>query len=303
MISAADNARIVRRFAAGWTLRRLKATEGASYNRLRRLLANVFGADDYRARCRANMGAGSRRSHRNQGHRLWTPAEDAVVRRDYRRRLARHIASELGRTVSQVRARARAMGMAIPQRIRAPGFVAFLRSCNAAGWSDAEIAETWGGTDRHAVSHLRRELGLPSNAHSRRVRRKIAAATARQCEREGVATLGALRTEIFRRRARAAGWPEDLRPRAVQILNALWQRGPMTRQELAEAIGMPWKGSRKSLVSNDPEGSYLAHLAKRGLVVNLGRIVKRPGSGHNVCMYSLPLGIERRVPDVQVHTA
>jgi hypothetical protein len=77
------------------------------------------------------------------------------------------------------------------------------------------------------------------------------------------------------------------------MLNAMWDNGPMTRRELADAIGMPWKGSRKSLVSNDPEGSYLAHLIARGLVVSLGRIKKGKGRGHSCQVYSLPLWIER----------
>ncbi len=178
------------------------------------------------------------------------------------------------------------------QRIKAPGFVAFFRARHAAGWSDSEIAAAF-GADRHAVSGLRRRLGLPSNARSGRVRKKIADAMRQQCRREGVKNLAALRVKVFSQRARAAGWPEDLRPRAVQMLNLLWERGPQTRRQIAEAISMPWRGSRKSLVSNDPEGSYLAHLMRRGLVVSLGRVVKGAGRGRSVHLYSLPLSIER----------
>lgn len=82
-------------------------------------------------------------------------------------------------------------------------------------------------------------------------------------------------------------------------VRTLWERGPMTRLELAEAIGMAWKGSRKSLAGNGPGGSYLPTLMRRGLVVSLGRIVqtgpKGKRKGRNVHLYSLPLTIQRRV--------
>lgn len=164
----------------------------------------------------------------------------------------------------------------------------------AAGWSDAEIAAAVGG-ERHAVGEHRRRLGLPHNAYSEHRRERVRRKTQEQLEREGLSSLGELRVRVFRQRAKRAGWPEDLRPRAVQILNALWERGPMTRRELADAIGMPWRGSRKSLVSNDPEGSYLAHLTARGLVVVLKRakqVIGR-GSGRSQDVYSLPLSIQR----------
>ena len=98
---------------------------------------------------------------------------------------------------------------------------------------------------------------------------------------------------------RGLGLPSDLRPRAVAILNALYDRGPMTRRELADVIGMPWKGSRKSLASNDPEGSYLAHLAARGLVraVKRGNRVTGRGRGHSTNVYMIPLTIKRGDPN------
>jgi hypothetical protein len=67
----------------------------------------------------------------------------------------------------------------------------------------------------------------------------------------------------------------------------------MTRPQIAEAVGMPWKGSRASLRSNDPEGSYLAHLIARGLVVDLGRLVKEGGQGRNRHLYSLAIDVEK----------
>jgi DNA-binding IclR family transcriptional regulator len=89
--------------------------------------------------------------------------------------------------------------------------------------------------------------------------------------------------------AKESGWPDDLRPRAVQILNLLASHGmPLTRKQIAEKIGMPWKGSRKSLHSNDKEGSYLANLQARGLVIKLGKIANTNcGRGSGVSLYTL----------------
>ena len=289
---AAAERRVVRQFLAGRPIVQLQRQEGLGYPALRGLLERHIGAEAYAEQCRRNEAAGRAKGMAGRGVRPWTAEEEELLRRDYRRRPGRELAAELDRPLHQVRGKAKRMGLAVPQRIKAPGFEAFLRARNAEGWSDSEIAAAR-GADRHGVTGMRRRLGLPSNATSNRVRAKIAAAAARQCRREGVASLGALRVEVFRRRARAAGWPEDLRPRAVQMLELLFDRGPQTRRQIAAAIGMPWKGSRASLASNDPEGSYLAHLMARGLVICLGRVARDHETGSTVCVYSLPLTIER----------
>jgi hypothetical protein len=133
-------------------------------------------------------------------------------------------------------------------------------------------------------------------------RQKVAEKTRQQLQRAGLPSIGHLRVEAFKKYARDHGWPEDLQVREVQILNAMWDRGPMTRREIAAAIGMPWKGTRKSLMGNRIGGSYLATLMRRGMVVNLGRIVKHPdagkggraGQGKNCCVYSLSPTVQRR---------
>ena len=228
--------------------------------------------------------------------RFWTPDEVEALRQLYRRVPAHEIAELLGRTKSQVQQAGSRYGFhkeACPWDART---IARLRRLHARGWSDTEIAKAI-GSERHVVGERRAKLGLPSVLWSGHQRRRVAAKTREQLRKAGVPTLGALRVKVYRDRARAAGWPEDLRPRAVQILSVLWERGPQTRRQLADAIGMPWKGARHSLTSNDPEGSYLAHLARRGLVVRLGRHVKRPGAGRgsSTNLYSLPLGIRRNL--------
>lgn len=229
--------------------------------------------------------------------RRWTEAERETLRCSYATVAASELAMRLDRSVSSVYQEALKLGLQKVQHVKTGlAFRAELRRLHALGFSDAEAAGEL-GCERHTVGDWRRRLGLCSNARSERVRAKVRATTARQVAEAGVASLGEIRALAFRQFAAESGWPEDLRPRAVQILDLLAIRGPMTRREIAEAIGMPWKGSRKSLTSNDAEGSYLAHLMARGLVVSLGRVVRGVGSGKSVQLYSLALTAERSVGD------
>lgn len=226
--------------------------------------------------------------------RIWTAKELAYVRRWYRKVPAAEIGRRLGRSRPAVFRAADLLGIAGRQRtaVERARLEARIRRWHARGWCDAEIAAKC-KTDRKWICDLRRGMGLPPNGHNQRHRRRVAAKTRAQLATAGVRSLAELKREVRRGQARDLGWPEDLRWRAVQILEALWVRGPQTREQLAAVIGMPWKGSRKSLGSNDPEGSYLANLQARGLVVRLGRVVKKRGSGKSVNLYSLPLWIRK----------
>lgn len=235
-------------------------------------------------------------------HRKYTAKQVALVKRHYRRRPTSELAAEIRCTEQQLRALADRIG-ASSKRTGHPGLIALIRKKHALGWSDAEIAAAYNRRHRNRkvarewVGEIRRDkLKLPSNANSDHFRRRVAKKTRQQLRRAGLKSMAELRVQAFRNFAERCGWPSDLRPRSVQILNVLYERGPQTRRQIAEAIGMPWKGSRHSLSSNDPEGSYLAHLQKRGLVVRLGRIVRQGGQGKNVNLYSIPAHIKRRPP-------
>lgn len=223
---------------------------------------------------------------------IWTSREVAYVKRWYRRRPTAEIAAEIGVSVRAVYVRANALGITESRQGIASRVRSRIRDLHARGYCDTEIAADV-GCSREYVGELRREMGLASNAMNDRHRRRVAAKTQEQCRRAGVPNLAALRAKVHRQRAEAAGWPADLRPRHVEILDLLYEWGPQTRRQIAEALGMPWKGSRKSLVSNDPEGSYLAHLIARGLVVCLPRKLPMGGQGRNVSVYIIPLYVKR----------
>jgi hypothetical protein len=220
----------------------------------------------------------------------------------------RAIAAALGRTMSSVHQLRNRLGLSAKRPQHGDEFAAFIREKHAEGWSDAETAAAYGAAtgraiNRRTVGIWRRKLGLPDNAFSERRIRKVREKTREQLAAAGLPSLAAVRVKAFRDYARRYGWPEDLRPRQVQILNSLMARGPMTRPQIAEAIGMAWRGSRASLKGNDPEGSYLANLMKRGLVVQLGRVVKGKGRGHSINLYAVPLWTERNCDGQQTAQA
>lgn len=300
----------------GATVSDLVTRFGTSRRRIDGLLRQRLGEQERRRLVDRNRRAASARNSlkRTDVHH-WTAAEDAELARDYRNVPAGELARRFGVGVSAVRNRACVVGAVVPQGVRRAGFEDYLRRRNAEGWSDSEIAASWGRTCRHAVTAARRRLGLPSNHKSPRVIAKIREAARRQCQREGVPNLGALRAKIYADRSRAMGWPADLPWRAGQILTLLWENGPMTRRQIVLAL-RPDLGPdptcvqmNKALGDNDVvngrrrPNSYLATLARRGLIIRLPRTIQRTDlpagqrQGRNVDLYTLPLTIERRTPD------
>ncbi len=205
-----------------------------------------------------------------------------------------------------------------PPRHDTAALDALIRQLSADGWTDAEIREEVGrrrgrSCDRHMIGVRRRAMGLPNNScngdsPSRRVLERVRQKTREQLDKAGISDLSHLRLHVWRERARSAGWPEDLRPGEVAVLNALWDRGPLTKKELADAVGVPWQGL-KTLHSNGQGGSHMATLMRRGLVVsfrksaeagadtpvqrptpNPQKIVKR----RRIDVYMLALDIQRR---------
>jgi len=174
-----------------------------------------------------------------------------------------------------------------------PRFVTFIREKAYQGWTATEMAKEW-RCDRHAVSRRCKLLGISLERWSPRQISRVRKKTREQCRKAGVSSLAAVRVKAFKDYARRYGLPEDLLPREVQIINFLCRNGPSTRRQIAAGVGFPWKGSRKSLTGNRPEGTYLMHLINRGFVVNLGRVVKGKGSGYSTCLYSVPLTFERK---------
>lgn len=223
--------------------------------------------------------------------RPWTEEESEILRRSYGAETTSALADRLERSVSSVYQHARLIGISTAREDKSPEFFASIRELNAQGWADQPIAKVLGVSRKTATMH-RKRLGLPSRAYGDLHRKKVADAARKQLNEAGLASMGELRVQVWHKRAIEAGWPPDLSPREVQILESLSGNGPMTRQEIVDAIGMKWLGSRKSLRSRG-RGSDLANLMAKGLVFSLGKIATGKGKGRSRQVYSLSLDCER----------
>jgi hypothetical protein len=221
--------------------------------------------------------------------RYWSDSEVARLRSLYPTHTVRQLARIFRRDAKSIYNAAAQYDLHKQRRtVIAPAFLASLRRLNRQGYCDSDIAARL-GCERHTVSRQRKKLGLPDRSRSTRYVAKVRAATARQCQTAGVRSLADVRMRAFRDFARSRGWPEELRPREVMILDALSVR-PMTRREICAAIGMEWLGSRKSLrCGKHGRGSYTANLLAMGLVIVLGggRAVKGKGKGRSYALYAL----------------
>jgi hypothetical protein len=245
--------------------------------------------------------------------RFWSAAELADLTAHYGKQPARVIAARLGRSVGMVHRHARKIGLGRAVPPYGPREQDLIRELAGLRWCNACIARRLGrakeATGRYEVRMWRRRLGLPAvgtlgtSGECPTCVAKIRATTAEQCRKAGVRSLAEVRGLAFRDYARRHGWPEDLRPRAVQILEVLARCGPMTRPQIAEAIGMPWRGTRSSLKSNDAAGSYLAELQRRGLVDRSGRIVKGQGVGKSISLYALTTEAEDQKDEFEKQAA
>lgn len=229
---------------------------------------------------------------RSRLRRPWTEADLAELRR--RREAGEtlsEIAGAMGRAASTVDKQMLRMGCRRYTPVRTDAaWQAGVRRLAPTGICNKCLARELGG-QRTTYRHWRRKLGLPSSPGNNQCPRcveRTREAIRRQLERGGFSSLAELKHEALRLKAERMGWPGDLPWRCVQMLEALYAHGPQTRRELADRLGMPWKGVRKSLTANTPEGTYLGHLVNRGLVVRLGRRVV--GRGY---LYAVALWVER----------
>lgn len=234
--------------------------------------------------------------------RGWSAADVDVLRREYPTGDPAAIAARVGRPLCSVYVKARLLGLRAKNYV--PPYSAEqierVRVLHAEGLTDLAIAAAT-SIDRLVVNKIRHKLGLPVITDPTAKKRGVA----NQLKTLGLSHPFELRDRAFRLYAVENGWPEDLRPREVQILNALVAADrPMTRLELAKAIGMRTDRHDKYhtqpvlLSGNGPGGTYTATLQRRGLVHRINRYTGggRGKIGRLPSQYVLtPLAIEMRV--------
>lgn len=222
----------------------------------------------------------------------WTTSEDVILRRSYGRKSAKDLAMSLSRTTSSIYQRANKLGLVQKHdksEIRARK--AAIKSLLKKGMSDSEVANRV-GMDRRALTEMRNRMGVPPNGRNDRYRRRVSRKTREQCKKAGVASLAEIRVKRFSEFVEELGW-RGVSVRAAQIAEALYRLGPMTRKQICNAIGIPWRGSRKSLsASRVPGGSYMAELQRAGFVVRLESAITHGGKGNHEDLYMIGLEVE-----------
>lgn len=241
-------------------------------------------------------------NHGWHGHHRFTPEQRRLVKEQYGKVPSADLAVAIGRDdVGAVWRLAKKLGVTRKLAPHDGTLTEFVRQKHPLGWCDREIAEAWTamhpGThpmERHTISVQRKKLGLGDNQFSEHRRRRVGMKTAEQVAKAGFKSLAQLRLAMWCKWAREQGWPEDLTPPYVKVLNALWDFGPQTRIELARRCGFKRFGPRELLTSNDPHGTITGCLIARGMVIYLGRKVPTGRRGGNLGLYMISPNIQRK---------
>lgn len=199
--------------------------------------------------------------------RPWTAYQDDFLRMWWGRVWTKKLADLMDRDAREVSIRAFELGIAgrRPNGYVSPDEEATIRRLAAEGYSITAIGERI-GINRHFVSDAMRRLGIRVNRHGPHFHDHHRAMQSKQRSTLGITNPAELRALAYRRFARERGWPEDLSPRQVQILDALYDHGPMGRRQMCELIGMRWIGRKSMSGARLPGNSYLADLLLRGVV-------------------------------------
>lgn len=225
--------------------------------------------------------------------RKWTKKDDELLRELYQSSTAKELAKRFKRSPSAVHQRARLLGAheAI-DRVAMAARDTKIRDLHSKGWTGSEIGKAVGMHTRSVNARINR-LGLTPNGRNERYRKRVAKATRIQCKKAGVKNLGQLRSQRIQQFVAEIGWP-GLSIRAAQIAELLHQKGPMTRRQICEAAGIPWKGSRSSMKNKRvPGGCYMAELQRAGVVVRLRAAITGRGKGNRQDLYMIGLEVEK----------
>lgn len=224
--------------------------------------------------------------------KFWTANETKYVVDHYATQTAGEIAMHLDRTEKAIYQHAFGLGLTEKRSVdEIENRDIEIRRLHKLGWSASEM-ESRIGIGRRTINSRIHKMGSNPNGRNDRYRRRVAENTRKQCHDAGVSNLAQLRVLEHKKVARRYGWPDHLSLRSVQIVETLYRRGPMTRKQLAVAIGMNWIGSRRSLKGTVPGGSYLAELQRAGLVVRLASAITHKGKGNHEDLYMVGLGVE-----------
>jgi len=274
-----------------WKLRELRLIQ-AYYGRLR--TEDIAWLLD---RCRGVVYRAAREMGLAPCRTKWTMEAMDLVRQHYGKMPTPALAQLCGKSVSSTYQAAQRLGIRLVSWFP-PSVRDAVRRLHAEGLPDRLIAAKL-GMKRDSVKEMRRlRLKLPCNPDIEGKRQAVRT----QWARLGIKSAGELRARVLKNRVVQSGWPEDLQWREAQVMNVLAERGPLTRLELAKAIGMRTDrcdrpGHLALLTGNRRGGTLTASLMQRGLVVPLGRRYDPQRPHRWEMVYSIALAAHRRLPD------
>ena len=219
---------------------------------------------------------------------VWTGKERQFVRDHWKLRgwTASKIANSLGRPIGQVYAAAVRFGCTSRRkRIALSHYAKRIITLHADGMSCHDIAARLRLTHQ-TVSKWLGKIGLQPylkpGEHGQEGREKLRKLFLRTANRLGLDNLVQLRHERCRLEAAKRGWPYELNTlRELQVVELLFGNGPMTRNVLANRIGL-------KPVSIRP---LLARLACRNIIT----MTRRPlVGGGSIVLYELAADIQWR---------
>ena len=231
--------------------------------------------------------------------KIWTAAEDAMMRRRYGSVTCADLARELGRTTRSVYQRANKLDLVKRQNILTDQQIRrAVRQYHPRGLSDAEIADvlrrsTGLQTDRHRIGKIRRSMKLGNTRLSAYQRGRVRDKTNEVLAAKGLQSLAEERAAQHLQFIRSLGWPDSLSLRSALVATLLWQRGPMTRLDICAALGLQ-NPHRTDPKSNRRGGTAMAELVRAGIAITLPKAKRGKGRGRSVNVYLIAPGV---VPD------
>jgi len=246
---------------------------------------------------RTNRGSGPKRK--------WTDEENEALRAGWKRGCVASFAKRFGRSKTSVSQHATWLGLAIyRKRTCDPELLEFIREQHAAGLLDTEMHRAWNDAHpsdpvtRERICYVRRKfLGLDKNHDQLKACKQRA--YKRQMEVLGIKSMPDLWERHMRRQALKHGWPADVRPLEIQILDVMLDGEFRTRAEIAAAIGLRSNNQREWFKTSSGSQSAIANLVNRGLLRRSSRRTRRSrtgGSGRTSYEYWMPLEVRRSRP-------
>lgn len=197
-----------------------------------------------------------------QRRRLFSDADREMIRSRYRTEGAKPLAREMGRDRNCIVALAQRMGVVCIRRWTEAEDRRLMQLLQA-GKKHAEIVVQM-GRSYSAIAKRAQEVGMA---------RRLFSPAARRQSLITIISPRPLGSEARWARERIAlgehGWPPDMNPKEVRILESLRKCGPQSRRALALSIGEPATRDPRKFLMTHGGCSAMARVMARGLVARM----------------------------------